>query len=273
MAHWNEERKKQIRELLGSDCNVAFVGLMSNGTSTDEVLDQDNKRLDLILGYNSNRNLYAAWNPYLHYFRLGLYTVSAGKLKTKYSSDGVWVSYSELKDGNSGYEKKLLIQPDFLEEFCKHWREFLEPNPADKGYNAKVLWADRFQIEPVLWEEYERIHKRIVARDKEIVEKVRRDYSFRNRVFASYSHPCCCICRCEIAELLEAAHITAVKAGGDDSTENGILLCRNHHKMYDENMIGINGDELIVFDERVKQMPWYKDFVDNYMSRVITRGE
>ena len=69
--------------------------------------------------------------------------------------------------------------------------------------------------------------------------------------------------------MLEAAHIRAVADGGDDSTDNGILLCRNHHKMYDEGIIEIAGDSLIIYDERVKEMSWYPEFVNKYNEKVI----
>ena len=185
MAHWNELSIKQIEKWVGPDCNVEYVGYLTSGPSTREINDNNDNRLDLIIGYNNTRNLYAAWNPYLHFFRSGLYHVSVDKTKLYKPFEKYSVSYSELKDKKGSYEKKLLIKPDFLETFCKNWRAFLKPVDTEKG-RKKVLWADRFQPEPILWEEYCNTQKEIVIRDKNAITRAQRDYSFRRRIFFKY---------------------------------------------------------------------------------------
>ena len=88
-------------------------------------------------------------------------------------------------------------------------------------------------------------------------------------MLAAYGHRCA-ICRCDISEVLQAAH----EAGYDvahtnyDDPNHGICLCANHHLMYDNNLLKINLDQLTieVFEEKIKNMPWYQDFVEKASS-------
>ena len=70
---------------------------------------------------------------------------------------------------------------------------------------------------------------------------------------------------------MEAAHIKAVNGNGRDVPENGICLCRNHHKMFDSNLIKINFDtlELCFVDDKIKQMAWYNEFITKYNGKLI----
>jgi len=65
----------------------------------------------------------------------------------------------------------------------------------------------------------------------------------------------CALCNCEIPELIQGAHIWRVadikkapnltieqKLGHAICGENGIWLCENHHKMFDEGLIYLNRD-------------------------------
>ncbi len=49
----------------------------------------------------------------------------------------------------------------------------------------------------------------------------------------------CAVCSISTPELLEAAHVKSVKDGGSDHPENGIILCANHHKAFDNWLFNI----------------------------------
>ena len=72
---------------------------------------------------------------------------------------------------------------------------------------------------------------------------------------------------------MEATHIKAVNENGMDVPENGICLCRNHHKMFDSDLIKINFDtqELSFVDSKVKQMAWYNEFIIKYNGKLIKK--
>ena len=273
MPHWTEDLKNQVCSWLGQEVNCVFIGmnLQKSNKSTTKVNITNNNRPDLILGYDSFKNLYAVWNPYL--YQKQNFSVSIPYFP-KENITGYKYFYSSLNNGKSQYGKKLLILPDYLELFCKNWRSYLKPNMNDHDFKKnKVLWADKFHPEPVVWEKFYESNEELVKRDKDIVWRTHRDYNFRKNVMKKYSHPQCCICRCDIEELLEAAHIEAVAERGSDSPDNGILLCRNHHKMFDAGMIKIDGESLEIIDERVTKMPWYHIFKEEFGGKVIKKNE
>lgn len=74
----------------------------------------------------------------------------------------------------------------------------------------------------------------------------------------------CALCGCEIPELIQGAHIWPVaeikKAGGlsiDQKLEhalngnNGIWLCENHHKMFDQGLLSINTSGQVIFESHL----------------------
>lgn len=69
---------------------------------------------------------------------------------------------------------------------------------------------------------------------------------FRAQVLTAYDQ-CCAVCRLKYVALLDAAHI--LRDGhprGDAVVENGLSLCKIHHAAFDENLIGVRPDKLVV---------------------------
>ena len=64
---------------------------------------------------------------------------------------------------------------------------------------------------------------------------------FRADVFNYYQNECAV---CGIKLFLDAAHIIPIENYGTDNKENGIILCKNHHKAFDDNYIKINPTSL-----------------------------
>jgi len=61
---------------------------------------------------------------------------------------------------------------------------------------------------------------------------------FRFTVFKRYG-PRCAVCGLAIALLLEAVHLCPFGSGGTDDPRNGLVLCRNHHRAFDEKLFSI----------------------------------
>lgn len=57
---------------------------------------------------------------------------------------------------------------------------------------------------------------------------------------------------CGFDEVVEVHHINPRKIGGDDSPENLILLCPNHHALADQGMLSVKGIPLINSDTSIK---------------------
>ena len=70
------------------------------------------------------------------------------------------------------------------------------------------------------------------------VEQRYRDPMFRYYVTKRCGMQCA-VCSISTPELLEAAHVKSVEAGGSDHPLNGIMLCANHHKAFDNWLFNI----------------------------------
>ena len=69
--------------------------------------------------------------------------------------------------------------------------------------------------------------------------------SFKEKVVALFPSPCA-ICGWDIART-DAAHIVPHGEGGPDTVENGVILCPNHHRMFDSGLIPL-GDIIAARD-------------------------
>jgi len=92
----------------------------------------------------------------------------------------------------------------------------------------------------------------IQAKDDNISEKIviekkirKGQLKFRNNLLETYNNTCV-LSSCNIIQALEAAHIQKHTDSGINSTNNGILLRSDLHKLFDSNLLKINPQSLIV---------------------------
>ena len=77
-----------------------------------------------------------------------------------------------------------------------------------------------------------------------LIRKRRNQSKFRSNLIKLYNGKCC-LSKCDVTTLLEAAHISFhAKTGINDST-NGLLLRADLHILFDENLLAINPRSLI----------------------------
>jgi len=67
---------------------------------------------------------------------------------------------------------------------------------------------------------------------RSIQTKKRSQAAFRAAVIRRYGERRCALCSAP-PEVIEAAHIVPVSDSGSDDSGNGLLLCRNHHALFD----------------------------------------
>lgn len=81
--------------------------------------------------------------------------------------------------------------------------------------------------------------RRYVAR--EVKQRLHQPL-FRAKVLRAYAQSCA-ICRLDVPELLDAAHITEdSEVDGLPAVTNGVALCALHHRAFDRHLIGITSD-------------------------------
>ena len=153
-----------------------------------------------------------------------------------------------------------MVGIDALGEFCRNYEEYIYPNETDNQTKTPLLFAASNTELRVLdvcsepWNELE------VLRVKDKILRARRDPSFKKRILEKYNAQCI-ICGSKELSILQAAHICAVQFGGDDSTDNGVCLCANHHLLYDDDLLDIQWENgtFSCCSEIEQQMPWYKE--------------
>lgn len=77
-----------------------------------------------------------------------------------------------------------------------------------------------------------------------------RERKFQRNVWTVYHHGICAICGLQ-ANLTEAAHIIPVSGTGTDEIVNGIQLCRNHHKAFDDGLIAVSPSYTIILNNKL----------------------
>jgi hypothetical protein len=113
-----------------------------------------------------------------------------------------------------------------------------------------------------------------------------RSPRFIYNLFQKFQHKECAFCECRIPEIIAGAHIWAVagikrsllseeeKLRCATDGDNGLWLCHNHHKMFDENLVTITDSGRIVYDNGLNEV--YESFIrkittkDALLSSVFT---
>jgi hypothetical protein len=66
---------------------------------------------------------------------------------------------------------------------------------------------------------------------------------FKFRVLKRYG-PRCVVCRLDVLELLDAAHLRPKHKHGSDDPRNGLVLCPTHHRSFDLGLFAIEPETL-----------------------------
>lgn len=98
--------------------------------------------------------------------------------------------------------------------------------------------------------------------------------NFRSRILAVYRHSCS-MCELQL-EMVQAAHIIPVPAGGDNSTNNGLALCHLHHAAFDSAAVGVTRDYEVQVNEkafrrltRLGRTNGWDEFRDNLREEIL----
>ncbi len=250
-SNWDESliSKEFIQEQL-LNFNCKFIGYNVLNGKSSSINSKEVQNYDLILGYDNSYKMYFAWNPRVHYnmktdtctFTIG----TKGKEKIeKRDIDAIYPIYKSLHNRN-GYEKVLLIHPNFLLKFCDNWYAYLLPSKNDENYEVNCM--------PQVSNSEELLRNRVSC------TRAERSAKFRRIILSKYNYTCI-VCGCKEINLLQAAHIKSVADGGDDSEENGYCLCANHHLLFDAGKLTIDMQTKTFHCEDTTEMEslWYKE--------------
>ena len=118
-------------------------------------------------------------------------------------------------------------QKNFLIEFKINKEQILSPKfekiieeQEEENENSLVLFINNFK-----------------GKTKTSIRRSNNQQLFNSNVFKYYDAKCAV---CDLEYSLDAAHIIPVSNKGTDHKRNGLILCKNHHKAFDDNFFKIN---------------------------------
>ncbi|MET4455454.1 HNH endonuclease signature motif containing protein [Bradyrhizobium sp. RT3b] len=130
----------------------------------------------------------------------------------------------------------ILNRSTGLRDVKRAWVESSE----DALKQFKLTYAERRQDQ-----EYKQDSRRdfvVTAprtKEEKTTNRSKRHPGFKFDVLRHYGDVSCCLCDVRALRLLDAAHIVDVQHNGTDDPRNGLILCANHHRAYDAQMIAI----------------------------------
>lgn len=102
--------------------------------------------------------------------------------------------------------------------------------------------------------------KERTQRTQEITQYV-RSYRFTQGIKLIYVR--CAICGFQYDDVLDAAHIVPVAAGGTDTYDNGLGLCPNCHRMFDRGLVLVNHKGRIFINPHLAEIYQQADRADS----------
>ena len=98
--------------------------------------------------------------------------------------------------------------------------------------------------------------KQLVGKEKEAVVKVRVNQSkFREKLLKKFDCKCC-LCGVNMPELLTASHIKPWSDSDENeklSSDNGLLLCPNHDRLFDSGYISFDDSGNIIISSKIDE--------------------
>lgn len=251
--------EEKIREYINKDIFDIHYAESQNTTVQNP---NKNSNYQYVIKYFYWCKLMIIWNIKSKVFKLNG-TIEDIELGDDYCK----VIYQKQK--NNHLEKIVIINEDFLFDFLDDYEAFMRFNENDLREFSKNPEIHTF----LDWGNPEERKQRC------ILQKV-RDKKFRENVLKKYNYQCA-ICRCDILQLLDAAHERTYEVCNTnvDMPEHGICLCKNHHAMYDQRKesdpsiylmdIDFANNTIVINDPRIERMSWYREFLDKYQGELL----
>lgn len=249
-----------IKSILPSDEQSVFIFGYGNSDATNfDIKQRDSEEKEAAsyaVKYYPSKRVLVAWDLKLRKEHRGTYDLQMGGAwkDIKPNEYTVYINYPTFKEkkGTTQYYNKVLILGEyFFEDFFGNYEAWFRFNEADPTYPKSI------GTEKDSWPS-ERERKKYSVAHKE------RDARFHEAVLTAYGYRCA-VCRTEIREILQAAHLHGYEVADTDlsadTVEHGICLCANHHLMYDRKIIDFDmrKNAVKVLNKKVINTDAYKE--------------
>lgn len=220
---------------------------------------------NLLIGWSDEFGVYVAWDANLHSDHAAQAMLSCYTTILENAQDEGYAAGTRNNNMHGVIEKYIAFNSDFLETYITNidvifdmQDDFTIPEPGVDSSSPTSSNPPETYTE----DEFQRRERTRTA-----TEKV-RDHRFKKRILEAYNGECA-ICRTSISSILQGAHIKPVADNGSDDITNGILLCANHHAMFDRNLLKINPDySVTVTDPNALNEDWYQSLQNLYAGRI-----
>lgn len=202
-----------------------------------------------LLGYSPLFGVFSLWEVYKHQDSGYSKNLQVSEELLETASQRGW-AIAPPRTLNAGEEVRCAVHPANLEHLLEavasaddrglegeHRQIFLESkSPELKNSTAEKEEKDLEEV--------------INQRNLVYQARLERDRNFASRVLPLYGNSCA-VCGSQL-NIVEAAHIIPVHSeNSTDEPENGISLCRNHHRLYDNRILLIDGEKIVRIDDEV----------------------
>lgn len=189
----------------------------------------------LVLGYNEQHNVFAAWDPNELRARLNQKTTISVYSRFSILEEASISGFAVYIDSND--KKNICFREDYIGVYIEN---------SDKIHYFTI--EELKSIRPVENYSFDSQLESVKGKITVVHTKFKRDIKFINKVKEVYNHRCA-ICGISLG-LVEAAHIIPHSHRlGTDEISNGISLCSLHHKAYDSSLIYFKEDYSIILNE------------------------
>jgi putative restriction endonuclease len=198
--------------------------------------------VNLVLGYESGRDLFVAWEARKH-DRPGASSSLQVPLDLldEAAREGM-AARARAIGGGMVTEVVTAFAPDLVGHYLSAHPDLNVMGGSEAEATAAAMSGEAVPVEE-LPADAER--RRMISR----VARLARDARFRAGVLRAYEGHCAF---CDLgAGLAQAAHVRGVADGGSDRIVNGFLACPTHHRAFDLGMVIIRPDLSIALNERV----------------------
>jgi putative restriction endonuclease len=204
-------------------------------------LFQPGAHINLVLGFDEDRDLFAAWDAEKHPNPGGSSSLQVPLDLLEAAASSGFESRARPLSGDET-EVVVAFRPELIGEYLEI-RGGLDASSPQEGA-ASAAAASGNEEEAVEELPAGSPRRRAVS----AISRLVRNAQFRHRVLRAYGESCAL---CDLgATLTEAAHIRSVHAGGEDLVRNGLALCPTHHAAFDIGLVVLDEDLRISVNER-----------------------
>ena len=154
----------------------------------------------------------------------------------------------ELEDGGKDNNKFALVDTPEINDLSE----------LDGAIGGTSLESDE-QAEEALDQVLQSTLPEIIERQRRVATILYRpgQAQFRKQVLREFGRACL-ITGDTVPDVLEAAHIVPISAGGSDNLDNGLCLRTDIHRLYDSQQLRVEADGAIRLVRRVSNSPGYR---------------